>query len=1482
MMTIERNYFLQRRQPQGPQQRQMQDRQRFRSSSHEDFPPSSSGMMDRRSNNENYSPIDMPGGDRRMQMQKMSMQMQNQGLLSNNDRDGYQRRILSPGDGSINDGRKNAHDNFHPGFNFSRTRDGNDTRGSMRQGDNMRSSMRNSIRNSIRESMVDSNDMRDFSNMRDGMEGMTNWMNSMRSRDEMRDFNDMGPRGMAHRQDQMMKNMNVMMMQGMDNMNMGMGMNTKAMAMSPGGRMGVPPVSPGGRMARMPINDGMFSNPMDQDVGMNRAMRGSFKRMRGLSDMDMMTPIERDGVRESLGRNHSMMADTSDGSKEGKFNFADGTSDTIRRVGMESGNRRFTNPDLNNFVSSPKSNASMSDFMTFPSPSPFGMSRPTFSQFMASRQRSSGMTNPMNEVMFGIRGDSMMDKDVKNSISRGNNSEPFTPNGSMHLPFSPGMRRAERMSLSPGKMTGMEQFMANSSMGVKGSMSRVGGMDRMDGTSNMGGLEPREKGFAYVKGMMAQDINDHVSNKMNMPPGKSLCGKEQPGKNCENDISMMPPPPFSSEGDISTVPAPSSKNPGRQPQPLLEDKDPYARSNKRNRTQMEEPHIDNTYDGDEPPPPSLLHAKIRRKNSSGANGTQQKGATSKASNPVSQQPFSPRSPTPKKGLLERQRIMEDEMKTHMAEAYGVLQKRFGNVYPLAKNGQDGRRSSPHEGVVASDTNPGDASLSPAIPTFKSSEHTEAKAKDEHEDDRPLKELKSPATKQRPSVALGKSMSQNENNATLTKTDSTGSTPKSSKAEDIASNSSTTIKTKKSSTKYCRKDSGVKSGKKKKDNIGNHADDAESSSAPNVELLVDIQKPRRPFSAYNLYFQLEREWITQNIAMGKTTADLNREDGIVEIENGELRAIPKTTCEKKGAAMEDKKISDQTPNDDESRADILSKQQDAAVKGDVVSSPRTEESKMQITSDEVKESANVVVQDASEEDSKEAEAILLSLNPTNKTPEVGKKPDSTDPSTQNEPITKSQNDPPKENSEKETDHDPNDDNISEKPSSNEKQEKSNKSESNIENDQFCDSEMPERYRKLKLEKNWFRAGYKSKRKHRKTEGSVGFIEMTRMISARWSVVDEEIRKYCQKLADGELRDYRLETQKYKTLIDQAQREAKLAAKFKSDLEKERKKSTSKSTGKKTKKEKDRKPPGTANGSGEEPTPVTDQSKKSLLDSVDHAMSSDRSMFIQNHNSAPLARSDPHDGLPQAKRSGGLPGLPPPPFSEARQSHDFGRKYNNNFIDSETRHQIMQQRMRELQGVGTSFGRTGDMFMFDGHRDYGSRFGDGNMHPTAMGRMERFMDGRDMPPLEREELLAMRNMMLSNRMTYRDNGNMMTGGSSFPNRMLGTFDSAPNMQNRSEQEFDVEVDRFLNCLGKEVSDTNRGGSAGDGDGRQLAGMGNGPMSMRNMGRLEIDENMGMHSGPMISRAEMNRRSFRQDAFSRNRDDEPALPEYEWGNR
>lgn len=67
----------------------------------------------------------------------------------------------------------------------------------------------------------------------------------------------------------------------------------------------------------------------------------------------------------------------------------------------------------------------------------------------------------------------------------------------------------------------------------------------------------------------------------------------------------------------------------------------------------------------------------------------------------------------------------------------------------------------------------------------------------------------------------------------------------------------------------------------------------------------------------------------------------------------------------------------------------------------------------------------------------------------------------------------------------------------------------------------DPTAPPRYRNLRLEKYWFRAGMKAKRRHRKTDGNVGFIELTKIISKRWASIEKtnpEVKKYCQKIAD----------------------------------------------------------------------------------------------------------------------------------------------------------------------------------------------------------------------------------------------------------------------------------------------------------------------------------------------------------------------------
>jgi hypothetical protein len=77
-------------------------------------------------------------------------------------------------------------------------------------------------------------------------------------------------------------------------------------------------------------------------------------------------------------------------------------------------------------------------------------------------------------------------------------------------------------------------------------------------------------------------------------------------------------------------------------------------------------------------------------------------------------------------------------------------------------------------------------------------------------------------------------------------------------------------------------------------------------------------------------------------------------------------------------------------------------------------------------------------------------------------------------------------------------------------------------------------MPQRYRTLPLRADWYISGKSkkpSKRKHRKTHGKIGFLELTRMIAARWGEVDDETRKYCKMMAAMELVKYKEDVESY---------------------------------------------------------------------------------------------------------------------------------------------------------------------------------------------------------------------------------------------------------------------------------------------------------------------------------------------------------------
>ena len=77
-------------------------------------------------------------------------------------------------------------------------------------------------------------------------------------------------------------------------------------------------------------------------------------------------------------------------------------------------------------------------------------------------------------------------------------------------------------------------------------------------------------------------------------------------------------------------------------------------------------------------------------------------------------------------------------------------------------------------------------------------------------------------------------------------------------------------------------------------------------------------------------------------------------------------------------------------------------------------------------------------------------------------------------------------------------------------------------------------MPARYCSLPLRADWYISGKSkkpTKRKHRKSHGKIGFLELTRMIAARWAKVDDETRKYCKMMAAMELVKYREDMESY---------------------------------------------------------------------------------------------------------------------------------------------------------------------------------------------------------------------------------------------------------------------------------------------------------------------------------------------------------------
>ncbi|KAL7545898.1 hypothetical protein ACHAWF_009250 [Thalassiosira exigua] len=81
-------------------------------------------------------------------------------------------------------------------------------------------------------------------------------------------------------------------------------------------------------------------------------------------------------------------------------------------------------------------------------------------------------------------------------------------------------------------------------------------------------------------------------------------------------------------------------------------------------------------------------------------------------------------------------------------------------------------------------------------------------------------------------------------------------------------------------------------------------------------------------------------------------------------------------------------------------------------------------------------------------------------------------------------------------------------------------------------------VPRRYRCTKLLLDWYAGpGKRQKRKHRKSHGKIGFLELSRVISKRWAtleVTDPETKRFVTRIAARELAQYKVEMKEYKDL------------------------------------------------------------------------------------------------------------------------------------------------------------------------------------------------------------------------------------------------------------------------------------------------------------------------------------------------------------
>eukprot|EP00986_Skeletonema_menzelii_P014883 scaffold10534_cov150-Skeletonema_menzelii.AAC.2 len=81
-----------------------------------------------------------------------------------------------------------------------------------------------------------------------------------------------------------------------------------------------------------------------------------------------------------------------------------------------------------------------------------------------------------------------------------------------------------------------------------------------------------------------------------------------------------------------------------------------------------------------------------------------------------------------------------------------------------------------------------------------------------------------------------------------------------------------------------------------------------------------------------------------------------------------------------------------------------------------------------------------------------------------------------------------------------------------------------------------TDVPDRYRATKLSPDWyFGPGKRAKRKHRKQHGKIGFLELSRVITSRWTKLEEtdpEIKQFVFNIAKEQNEEYKRELKEYR--------------------------------------------------------------------------------------------------------------------------------------------------------------------------------------------------------------------------------------------------------------------------------------------------------------------------------------------------------------